>query len=129
MTHMYRAEITHTKDLAFSVKTGDFGFVIDAKGTGVTPLNALLASLGSCIGVYIRKYAEGSNLTLDNFNITVEAEFTKEPALAFRTINVTIDLKGANIDDRRKQAILEFIKNCPVHNTLKANPRVEVKIQ
>ena len=129
MTHMYRAQITHTKDLAFSAELGDFEFVIDAKTTGASPLNVLLASLGSCIGVFIRKYAEGAKLPLDNFSVTVEAEFAKEPPMAFRTINVTIDLKDAKIDDRRRQALLEFIKNCPVHNTLKADPRVEVKIR
>ena len=31
--------------------------------------------------------------------------------------------------DKSLPVILAFIKNCPVHNTLKANPRVEVKIQ
>jgi len=125
---MYRVDITHTKDLAFSVKSGDFEFVIDAKGNGVTPPSALLSSLGSCIGVYIRKYAEGSKLNLDNFNIIIEAEFTKESPMAFREISVTIDLKDVEIDDRRKQALLEFIKNCPVHNTLKANPVIKVKL-
>jgi putative redox protein len=126
---MYRAQITHAKDLAFSVELGDFGFVIDAKGIGASPLNVLLASLGSCIGVFIRKYAEGSKLPLDNFSVTVEAELAKEPPMCFRTINVAVDLKETKIDDRRKQALLEFIKNCPVHNTLKADPRIEVKIR
>lgn len=125
---MYRVDVTHTKDLVFSIKSGDCEFVMDAKGNGLTPPSALLASLGSCIGVYMRKYAEGSSFKLDNFNISLEAEFTREPALAFRAIKVTIDLKDAKIDDRRKQAILEFIKHCPVHNTLKANPAVEVQI-
>jgi uncharacterized OsmC-like protein len=126
---MYKAEIIHNKELRFLAKTGDFDFVIDAKGAGANPLNVLLASLGSCIGVYIRKYAEGSKLVLEDFIVTVEAEFSKEPPIAFKTINVKVDLKGAEIDERRKQALLEFIKNCPVHNTLKANPSIEVKIQ
>ena len=126
---MYKIDITHSKDYLFEVKSAGFEFEIDAKGkTGVTPPDVLLASVGSCLGVYIRKYAEGAKLDLSGFKIGVEAEFAKEPPLSFKLINVTIDLKGAKLDERRQKALLEFIKNCPVHNTLKANPEVGIKL-
>jgi len=126
---MYRVEVKHIKDYAFQAKSGGQEFSIDAKAKdGISPPDVLLASLGSCLGVYIRKYAEGAKLALENFSITVEAEFSKEPPMCFKMINVSLDLKGAALDERRKSALLEFIKNCPVHNTLKGNPAVEVKI-
>ena len=125
---MYRIEVTHKQDLAFSVKAGESEFGVDAKGKGLTPLDALLAGLGSCIGVYICKYAEGSKLNLENFKVNVSAELSKESPLSFRQINVEIDLKSCSIDERRQRALLEFIKNCPAHNTLKANPLIEFKL-
>lgn len=125
---MYRVELRHSQDMAFKVKAGSDEFVIDAKGQGLTPLHALLAGLGSCVGVYLRKYEEGAKLGLADFDITVEAELEKAQPVSFRTIKVSLDLKGKNLDDRRQKALLEFIKNCPVHNTLKGNPDVEVKI-
>ena len=125
---MYKVEITHNHDLAFSVKAGESEFGVDAKGKGLTPLDALLAGLGSCIGVYIRKYAEGSKLNLENFKVNVSAELSKESPLSFRQINVDIDLKSCSIDERRQRALLEFIKNCPAHNTLKASPLIEFKL-
>lgn len=125
---MYRIEVTHKQDLAFSVKAGESEFSVNAKGKGLTPLDALLAGLGSCIGVYIRKYAEGSKLNLENFKVNVSAELSKESPLSFRQINVEIDLKSCLIDERRQRALLEFIKNCPAHNTLKANPLIEFKL-
>jgi uncharacterized OsmC-like protein len=125
---MYRAEIIHTKDLAFSSKIGGSELIIDAKAAGASPLDVLLSSLASCVGVYIRKYAEGAKLPLENFSVTAEAELTKELPMCFRAINITVDLKGAEIDERRKQALLEFVKNCPVHNTLKVGPSTAVKI-
>ena len=126
---MYRIEILHKKDFIFSVKSGNHELAIDAKGKeGISPPDALLASIGSCLGVYIRKYAEGSGLTLENFSINVEAEFVKETPICFKIINVVVDLKNSALDERRKSALLEFIKNCPVHNTLKVNPQVEIKI-
>jgi uncharacterized OsmC-like protein len=124
---MYKAEVTHNSDFAFTVKTGESQFIIDAKGKGLTPLDALLAGLGSCIGVYIRKYAEGTKLNLVNFKVNVSAELSGQP-FSFKDVNVEIDLKNCQIDERRQKALLEFIKNCPAHNTLKGNPQIEFKL-
>lgn len=125
---MYRVEVTGAGDSSFKVKSKDYEFVIDTKGKGMSPQDALLASLGSCIGVYLRKYCEGARLDLKEFAISIEAEFTKEPPLCFKEIQVRVDLKDLSLDERRRRALLEFIKNCPVHNTLKAQPHVEINL-
>lgn len=125
---MYKVQITHNQDLAFTVKSGESEFIIDAKGKGLTPLDALLAGLGSCLGVYIRKYAQGSKISLENFKLNVFAELSSESPFYFRKINVDIDLKNSGLDERRQKALLEFIKNCPAHNTLKGNPLIEFKL-
>lgn len=125
---MYKVEVTHTKDMVFEVKAQEETFVIDAKGKGLTPLDALLAGLASCVGVYIRKYAEGSKLELNNFKVRVEAELDKVPPVSFKKINVSVDLVGSQLDERRKEALLRFIKNCPAHGTLKGNPEIEIKL-
>ena len=151
---MYHVEITPEADSGFKVRSSNYEFSIGIKGKGITPPDTLLAGLGSCIGVYLRRYLEGANITLKDFSITVEAEFStvqesiklscstakiasknlsrsdflEEPPVCFRNIDVRIDLKGLKLEQRRKQALLEFIGNCPVHNTLKASPNVEVTI-
>jgi len=125
---MYKLEITHREDYSFSVNSGAGEFLIDAKKKGAGPLDILLAGLASCIGVYVRKYSEGAKLDLKNFKVNIEAELTKDSPLRFQEIKVCLDLKGSQMDERRKNAILDFIKNCPAHNTLKNNPSVEFKI-
>ena len=125
---MYKAEISNNGDSVFNVKSKDYEFSVDTKGKGITPPDALLASLGSCMGVYIRKYAEGAKLDIGNFKITVEADLGADKPYRFQNIKATINLGGAILDDRRKSALLEFIKNCPVHNTLKTVPNIEVAI-
>ena len=125
---MYKVDIIHSKDYTFKAQSAGNEFSIDAKGKdGATPPDVLLASVASCLGVYVRKYAEGAKLDLSGFKISAEAEFAQEP-LSFKVINVSIDLKGAKLDERRNKALLEFIKNCPVHNTLKGNPALEIKL-
>jgi len=126
---MYHVDIKNTGEYAFEVKAGEYHFTVDVSGAGVTPPDALLASLGTCTGVYVRKYAQGVNLALPEFNISVDADFAKEPPLCFRKINVLIDFKGVKLEEKRLKAMLQFIKNCPVHNTLKNNPDVEVKVK
>lgn len=125
---MYRVEVIGNPDSSFKVKTADYEFTIDLKGKGISPPDTLLASLASCIGVYIRKYSEGPGLKLDNFIVRAEAEFCQDKPVGFKKINVSIDLKGTQLDERRRNALLEFIKNCPVHNTLHMNPDINIKI-
>jgi len=125
---MYKVQVTHNQDLAFTAKAGESEFIIDAKGKGLTPLDALLAGLGSCLGVYIRKYAQGSKLNLENFKLDVSAELSSQAPFSFKKISVDLDLKNSGLDERRQKALLEFIKNCPAHNTLKGNPLIEFKL-
>lgn len=125
---MYRVELNSSPDSSFKVKSGSYEFNIDTKGKGISPPDTLLAGLAGCIGVYIRKYSEGAGLALTDFSITIEADFCKDKPVGFKEINVSLDLKGAELDERRCNALLEFIKNCPVHNTLHLNPSINTRI-
>ena len=125
---MYSVTVNATGGYGFDVMSDGQTVHVDAKGGAISPPAMLLAGLGSCVGVYIQKYAEGAKLDLGSFGVAVHADFTKEPPFRFQKIAVTIDLRGAAIDERRKSALLAFIRNCPVHNTLKTNPEVDVTI-
>lgn len=125
---MYRVEVVSNPDSSFKAKSGDYEFTIGLKGKGISPPDTFLASLAGCLGVYIRKYCEGSGLALNDFSITAEAEFCQDKPVCFKDIRVSVDLKGAKLDERRQKALLEFIKNCPIHNTLHMNPDVNIKI-
>ncbi len=125
---MYKVEIENSGDYSFNVKSKDYQFVVDTKGKGMTPPDTLLASLGACVGVYMRKYFEGAKIASSHFKVSVEGDLGKEAPYVFRVISVKIDLEGLLLDERRKKALLDFIKNCPIHNTLKANPMIEISI-
>jgi putative redox protein len=125
---MYHVDVTNIGDYSFNVQSKDHRFIVDTKGKGMMPPEVFLASLGSCIGVYLRKYAEGAKLNLSEFSISVDADLSKNEPVCFRKIELKIDLKGAQLDDRRLKAIHEFVKNCPIHNTIKSNPEIEIKI-
>ena len=125
---MYKVDVENSGDYSFNVKSKDYQFVVDTKGKGMTPPDTLLASLGSCVGVYMRKYFEGAKMAVPHFKVSVEGDLGKEAPYGFRAISVKIYMEGFSLDERRKKALLEFIKNCPIHNTLKANPTIDISI-
>lgn len=45
---MYRVEISNKEGYRFNIKSKDYEFKIDVNGSGITPPDTLLASLGSC---------------------------------------------------------------------------------
>jgi putative redox protein len=126
--NMYKVDITNSGGSQFSVKSKDYSFVIDTLGQGVTPPDTLLASLGSCIGVYLKKYLDSGKIKCESFSISVEAEFRKEAPVGFDKIKVSVDMRAAGLEERRKQAIMDFIRNCPVHNTLELKPDIQIEI-
>jgi len=115
--------------MSFLIDSNGQKLIIDAKGQeGISPIDTLLAALASCVGVYIRKYSEGAKLNLENFTVRAEGELSNEPPRALREISVFIDLKDVKLDNRRQQALLDFINNCPIHNTLVGFPAIKVNL-
>jgi len=126
---MYHVDITNAGDSIFKVKSANYEFTVDTKGNGITPPDTLLASLGTCIGVYIRKYAEGLKLEIEEFSISVSADFAEDKPVRFKDIKVLIDLKGLELDEARKNGLLRFIQNCPVHNTIENSPSINIELK
>ena len=124
---MYKVEVSNKGGSEVFVKAKEAAFTIDTDGkTAAAPLEVLLASLGSCMSHYIRRFARTANIQMDSFALTLEAELAKDKGYYFKDINVTLDLKSTVIDDMRKTALAEFVKNCPVHNTIKNNPNINL---
>lgn len=128
MSASYHVDIINNGSSSFDVRSKDGQFTVDTGGKGITPPDTLLAGLGSCLGVYIRKYCEGAKIPLDGFSISVDADFSKERPVCFKEIRISVDLGRVSLEERRKASFLEFIKNCPVHNTIKNNPDIAVNI-
>ncbi|MCX5748967.1 MAG: OsmC family protein [Candidatus Saganbacteria bacterium] len=122
---MYKVKVKNNGGMVFTAKSEHGEIKIDAEGKAIEPLETLLAALGSCTGFYIRKYAQSANIRMDMFTLDLEAELAKGFPSYFKKIKMSIDLNGAVLSDLQKTAMMEFIKNCPVLNTLDNEPAVE----
>lgn len=125
---MYRVVAEAFGEYRFKVSSKDAEITVDAKSGAMTPPDTFLAGLASCVGVYIRKYADGSKLPIGGFTVEVTSDLGNSAPYAFRNISVAVDLKGAGLDEKRMASLLEFVKNCPIHNTLKIGPSVNITI-
>lgn len=125
---MYHVDVSCKGNSVFDVTSGGAKMTIDLTDKNFGPLPTLLASLGACVGVYLRRYADNLKLPIKEFSVSVEAELTKDATPGFKQISVSVDLKGAQLDEQKKEGLLRFIRNCPVHNTLHGNPVVDIKL-
>lgn len=89
---------------------------------GMSPLEIFLTALGSCAGVYAQRYCQNAGIEAKDLEVSVSSSLTKDLPLRFQDIDVKISL-SEDIAERKK-ALLSFVNNCPVHNTLKSNPNV-----
>ena len=100
----------------------------DGSIDGITPPALLLASLGSCVAVYVERYLNAAKIKFDGFRINVKSDICKESPHYLKVIDIRVELKGTDLDARRREALVEFVKNCPVHNTLVYKPTVNISL-
>jgi uncharacterized OsmC-like protein len=125
---MYTVNVSNKGAGVFNVKTRENEIAVALTGNEFSPAEVLLASLGSCIGIYIRRYAEQANLEIKEFDIRLESDWSQEKPMALRQISCRVDLRGAVADPKRREALLAFVGNCPIKATLAVNPVIDIKI-
>lgn len=123
-----KVTVKYLERAKFSAEAGKHKIIIDQpkdKGgddQGLNPLEFFLTSVGACVGVYAKRYAQDSKIDINNLVIEVEAELSSERPFKFSQIK--IEIKGLDLG-AKKEAFLNFVKNCPIHNTITSQPKVE----
>lgn len=89
---------------------------------GMNPLGLFLSALGSCAAFYAKNYCKNASIDTKNLEVSVSSNLSADKPFRFQDIDVKISL--CNDIGERKDALIGFVENCPVHNTLKASPNV-----
>ena len=131
---MYEVDVDYENSFHYKVTSLNYEIKVDFPNPdkaieGITPPALLLASLGSCAAVYLERYLNGAKIKFDKFTVKVKSEICPETPHYLKNIALTINLPGLKLEQKRYNALLEFIKNCPVHNTLKHNPVVDINLE
>jgi uncharacterized OsmC-like protein len=123
---MHVVEVANKQGNIFEIKAKENRFIIEPNSDNLTPGDVLLASLGSCIGLYTRRYLDNAKIPTQGFSLKLEADFSQDHPVRFKQIKVSLDLGDIQIEPARKAALLKFVSNCPIGNTLKGDPSVEI---
>lgn len=124
---MFHALITNSGDSRYHATTRDSSFVLDTKGNGANPIDALLASLAACVGHHIIYWMRDRAIVNPGFTISATGELADDH-LRFSVIALIADLRAVDRAETEYGEILAYVQRCPIFGTLSSACRIEFSL-
>jgi uncharacterized OsmC-like protein len=113
----FMASVENRGDSLFHATTQDATFKLDTNGQAAHPIDALMGCLSACIAHHVLLWLRDSAMGNPGFTVSASGTLTPE-RLRFLSISVTVDVSWIPDDPTLRKGLLEYIKRCPVYNTL-----------
>jgi len=124
---MFSANIVSTGNSRYHVTTRHSHFEMASDGTSSKPVDALLASLCGCLGYYVSLFLNDEKVHFTEYRVSATSDLTEDQT-RLADINVNIEIEGTTLNETMSAALLTFIKRCYIHNTLKANSQIHMRV-
>jgi uncharacterized OsmC-like protein len=100
----------------------------DEGGTdeGMTPLECLAVSLGSCVAYFAARFAQRHALPIRDLQVTTAWDYAEQPHRVGR-FDVRIVYRGA-LDAAMRDRLQRVVEGCTVHHTLTHPPQIRVAL-
>jgi putative redox protein len=97
---------------------------------GMTPVELLLASLGSCIGYFAARFCQRDHLPADGLRVTMAWEYEEKPhRVGSMTAHVHLPPSvAAALEPEMRARMQKVLEGCTVHNSIAITPRIDVTI-
>ena len=128
-------------DLITVERKDGFAFNIGVRGHGVTsdmsrkdgggdagpsPVELLAGSLGACIAMMLQSYCDRHGYTDGDVGVSLTVEMADSPK---RVGGVVVDVElPADVPADKREVIRRLADLCPVHETLRNPPRMDIEI-
>jgi putative redox protein len=117
------------------VLSADEPFASGGTDTGPSPYEYLLAALGTCTTMTLRMYVKKKGWAVGRISVLVSHDRVHaedctncdENDVKLDRITRTIRIE-ADLDDERRQRLLEIANKCPVHRTLTSKITIETRL-
>lgn len=125
-------KINQIKGNKFSIEVRNHKINLDmhkddgGEDTGMNPIELMVGALGACIGMTINIYCAMKKIPSEGIAVNAVPTLASDPK---RIKNITIDITlPEGFPEDRKEAILKVAHKCPVYNTLKDLPEIDIDI-
>jgi uncharacterized OsmC-like protein len=93
---------------------------------GLSPVELLAGSLGACIAMMVQRYCQGHGYVDGEVMVSLTVELADEPK---RVRSIVVDLEvPRDLPEKRREAIRRLARCCPVHETLRTPPELDLDV-
>ena len=118
--------------LAFEIRVRGHEVISDmsvkdgGQDAGPSPVELLGGALGACVAMMVQGYCERHGYTDGEVGVSLTLELADSPK---RVGGIVVDVElPEGIPEDKKEVILRMAERCPVHETLRDPPRVDIDI-
>ncbi len=119
-TSRYRQDITIGDKFHLSA---DEPLDLGGDDAGPTPIDFILAGLGSCKAITVKMYAERKGWDLVHIDVDVTHQKINQQYKIFAHLYIE-----GNLTTEQRQRLIEIANRCPVHKLLKSEVEIETKL-
>jgi len=122
------AKITPAQMKSFvgEIKTGESLAISSApdKKDAYSPPELVLLSLGACTGLFIPPAIKEYGYSVDDYQVEVSAEKSKNPPQLFESITIKVTFQGDLTEEEAKQIMEKSHQRCFILHSL--NPNIKI---
>lgn len=93
---------------------------------GMTPVECLAVSLGSCVAYFVGRFAQRHSLPIQDLQVTTAWDYAEQPHRV-GSFDVQVSL-GATLDATMRDRLQRVAEACTVHHTLRHPPEIRVTL-
>ena len=99
----------------------------DCTDAGPTPPEIMVASLATCVGLYVTRYLRRAGIQHEGFTVDAAFQMAEDP---HRIGSIAIDVNlPEDLPEGRKKAVLRVAEQCTIHSTLLHPPEISIEIK